>query len=475
MNADRQGLQALFERQGANRWLVAATSSAERVAKLARLRAAILRRQEELCSAIWDDFRKSPFETWLTEVFPSIEEIDVAMKHLGSWMRERRVPGAFALPLASGALRYEPKGRVLIMSPWNYPFHLLITPLVSAIAAGNCIIAKPSNKTPRTSAFIATLLGELFPPEEVAVVEGPGGTLGEWLLELAFDHVFFTGSPQVGARVGEAAARVHAGLTLELGGKSPTVLLPGADIKAAAAKIMWGKCLNAGQTCIAPDYLLCPAAVVDAFTSAARKVVQTFYGDTPEDWRRSEHLPRIVDRKSCERMERLVKDAIDRGAVAEFGGRFEVDERYAAPTLLTGVRPDMLIMQEEIFGPILPVISYNELEEALDFIRARPKPLALYVFGKDRRAARSVMTGTTSGSICVNDLIVQIENPNLPFGGVGMSGTGSYHGFFGFKTFSHERNVVVQGPISLARVFYPPYGRRSQKLLTSLIKRLRGS
>jgi aldehyde dehydrogenase (NAD+) len=474
MNADQLQLRAIFDRQGAHRWRVAATSPSERVAKLRRLRAAILKRQEELYAAIWNDFRKSPFETWLTEVFPSIEEIDVAIKRLAFWMREKRVGGAFVLPLARARLRYEPKGRVLIMSPWNYPFQLLIAPLVSAIAAGNCVIAKPSNKTARTSAYIASLLGEIFPPEEVAVVEGPGGTLGECLLKLPFDHVFFTGSPRVGARVGEAAARVHAGLTLELGGKSPTILLPGADIDDAAAKIMWGKCLNAGQTCIAPDYLLCPAPAVDSFACAARKSVQTFYGDTEEQWRASDQLPRIVDRGSCERMERLVKEAIDRGAEARFGAHFDPGERYAAPTLLTSVRPDMEIMGEEIFGPILPVITYDSIDEVLDFIRARPKPLALYIFAKNRRDARPLVTGTTSGSVCINDLIVQIENPNLPFGGVGMSGTGSYHGFFGFRTFSHERNVVAQGPLSLASAFYPPYGTRFQKRFSGVIRRLRG-
>jgi aldehyde dehydrogenase (NAD+) len=471
---DLPQLQDLFDRQGSNRWRVAGTGAAERVAKLSRLRAAILRRQEELYSAVWEDFRKAPFETWLTEVFPTIEEIDVARKRLASWMREKRVGGAFVLPLASGRLRYEPKGRVLIMAPWNYPFQLLIAPLVSAVAAGNVVIAKPSNKTPRTSAFIVSLLGELFPPEEVAVVEGSGATLGDQLLTLPFDHVFFTGSPPVGARVGEAAARIHAGVTLELGGKSPTVLLPDADVDAAAARIMWGKCLNAGQTCIAPDYLLCPTSLVEPFVVSARKTVQRFYGATEEEWRRSEFLPRIVDTSSCGRIELLVKEALEKGAVVEFGARFDRAERYAAPTLLTHVRPDMEIMAAEIFGPVLPVITYDSIDEAIDFIRSRPKPLSLYVFGRNVRVARRVVSATTSGSVCVNDMIVQIENPNLPFGGVGMSGTGSYHGLFGFKTFSHERNVVIQGPLSLATAFYPPYGGRFQKRFAAMIKRLRG-
>ena len=474
MSTDTESLVALFERQGARRWQVASTNARQRIEKLSKLRAAILERQEELYVATWEDFRKSRFETWLTEIFPSMEEIDFTVRHLARWMRDKRVPGAFVLPLAAGRLRYEPKGRVLIMAPWNYPFHLLVAPLVSAIAAGNCVIAKPSNKTPRTSAFIASLLGALFPPEEVAVVEGAGAALGERLLELPFDHIFFTGSPRVGAHVGEAAARVHAGLTLELGGKSPTILLPGADVEAAAGKIMWGKCMNAGQTCIAPDYLLCPGGDVDAFARAARKVVDGFYGGTQDKWRESGDLPRIVDRAACARLQASVKDAVDRGAAVAFGGCFDAESRYASPTVLTGVRPEMQIMQEEIFGPILPVVSYQSVEEALDFIRSRPKPLALYVFGKDRRATRQAVSGTTSGSVCINDLIVQIEHPHLPFGGVGMSGTGSYHGFFGFRTFSHERNVVAQGPFSIAKAFYPPYGRKGQERFAGVIKRLRG-
>jgi aldehyde dehydrogenase (NAD+) len=470
---DKDELGAIFERQGANRWNVASTSSAERVAKLERLRGAILRRQGELYAALRDDFRKPETETWLSEVVTSVEEIDFAKKRLGSWMRDKKVGGAIALPLSSSRVRYEPKGRVLIMSPWNYPFQLLVAPLVAAIAAGNCVIAKPSNKTPRTAEFVASLLEGIFSEDEIAVVEGAGATLGELLLELPFDHVFFTGSPTVGARVGEAAARVHAGLTLELGGKSPTVLLDGADIGTAARRIMWGKGLNAGQTCIAPDYLFCPAAAVGEFARAARSAVESFYGKTEEERRASPNLARIVDQRACGRLEGLVKDAVAKGAVAEFGARFDIEERYAAPTLLTGVAADMAIMGQEIFGPILPVIAYDSPEEVVDYIRARPKPLALYVFSRGRRAAEELISRTTSGSACINDLIIQIGNPNLPFGGVGMSGTGNYHGFFGFKTFSHERNVLAQGPISVVSYFYPPYGARAQERLKSAFKRLR--
>jgi aldehyde dehydrogenase (NAD+) len=465
-------LERLFKAQGEARWAIAATNASERIAKLKALRAAIIGRQDELYAAILKDYSKSSFEAWLTEVFPSIEELDKATKNLSSWMRDKKVPGAFFLPGARSYLRYEPKGRVLIMSPWNYPFQLLIGPLVSAIAAGNVVIAKPSNKTPATSAFIASLIEGLFPREEIAVVEGPGSTLGDMLLELPFDHVFFTGSPKIGAKVGEAAQRAHAGLTLELGGKSPTILLEGADLEDAATKIMWGKCLNAGQTCIAPDYLFCPRGSVEAFAAAAKAAVERMYGATPEARAASKSFPRIVDVAACKKHKALVEDALAKGAKLELGGSFDVEGRYAPPTILSGVTAAMSIMDEEIFGPLLPIVAYDSIEEVFAFVQGRPKPLALYVFGRDRARIDEVLARTTSGSACVNDLIVHIENLNVPFGGIGMSGTGNYHGFFGFKTFSHERNYMRQGRLNLTKSFYPPYGGKAQARMRGMLESL---
>jgi aldehyde dehydrogenase (NAD+) len=467
-------LEALFKAQGEKRWAIAATGSRERVAKLGKLREAILRRQGELYEAIAKDYRKTPFEAWLTEVFPSIAELDHTIKSLGKWMRDERAKGSLILPGARSYIRCEPKGRALIMSPWNYPFQLLIAPLVSAIAAGNVVIAKPSNKTPATSAFLASLLGEVFPSDEVAVVEGPGAVLGEILLELPFDHFFFTGSPRVGAHVGEAAERVHAGLTLELGGKSPTILLPDADIEDAAKKIAWGKCLNAGQTCIAPDYLFCPRPLVPAFAEAMARAVKRMYGESEEARRASPDFPRIVDSAACKRHKALVEDALAKGAKLELGGDFDVEGRYAPPTILSGATKDMAIMAEEIFGPILPILAYDSIEEVLEFIHDRPKPLALYVFGRDRRGIDEALGRTTSGSACVNDLIVQIENLDAPFGGIGMSGTGNYHGHYGFRTFSHERNYMRQGPINMTSYLYPPYGGKLQLFMKKAIEALFG-
>jgi len=336
------------------------------------------------------------------------------------------------------------------------------------------VIAKPSNKTPATSAFIASLFGEAFPRDEVAVVEGPGSALGDMLLELPFDHMFFTGSPRIGVRVGEAAARVHAGLTLELGGKSPTIVLHGADLRDAAKKIVWGKCLNAGQTCIAPDYLFCPRGSVDVFAAEAKAAIEGFYGSDEEARRASPDFPRIVDEAACRRLESLVADAVAKGARVVVGGRFDAAERYAAPTILTGVRPDMAIMAEEIFGPILPIMAYEGLDEVVAFVRSRPKPLSLYAFGNDRRAIRRILDATTSGSACANNLIIQVSNSEVPFGGVGMSGTGSYHGYYGFRTFSHERNILIQGPLNMAASLFPPYGKASQKRTVAMIEAFSG-
>ncbi len=465
-----EDLEKLFEKQGEKRWEIAATGAAERIAKLKKLRAAIVARQDELYKAVWEDYHKPEAEVWTTELLPSILELDHTVKGLRGWMKDRPCAGTVILPLAKSRVHYEPKGRVLIMSPWNYPFQLFMAPLISAVAAGNVIIAKPSNKTPCTSAFLADLIASLFDPDEVAVVEGPGSILGEKLLELPFDHIFFTGSPKIGAHVGEAAQRMHAGLTLELGGKSPAILLADADLEDAAKKLAWGKCLNAGQTCIAPDYLFCPRTLMDSFAARVQFYIEAMYGKAEEERFNSKDLVHIVDTKAAARLAGLIEDATKKGARLVMGGSADIEGRRISPTILTGVKPDMAVMSEEIFGPILPVLAYDSIDDAIEYIHAHPKPLALYVFGKASPALNSVIARTTSGSACINDTIVQIENLNAPFGGIGMSGTGNYHGFYGFKTFSHERNVMRQGPTNMTRLLYPPYGLSGQNKVRAIVK-----
>lgn len=485
-------IQEIFEAQGKRRWAIAQTSAKERIAKLKKLREALVQRQREFYDAIWQDFHKSKFEAWECEIFPAIEEIDCAIKNLKKWMKDRPAKRVFFLPTTRSVSHFEPKGRVLIFAPWNYPLLLLVSPIVSAIAAGNVVMAKPSHKTPRVSAFLKSLFESIFESDEIAIVEGAGAEIGDALLGLPFDHVFFTGSPHVGEHVEERAAKVHAGVTLELGGKSPTVILPDlgnrlADakrtaaqsgnahkasraIETAAKRIAWGKMLNAGQTCIAPDYVLCPRALVNEFAEACAAEIRRMYGESESDRRNSQDLVHIIDERALKRHAALIKDAVDKGAIPVIGmDRADLNlaephlNRAEPPTILVNVTADMEIMQSEIFGPILPIVAYDSLDDAISFIQNRPKPLSLYIFGKSRKNIKRVLAETTSGSTCVNNTIIQIENLSVPFGGVGMSGTGNY---YGFKAFSHERNVMRQGFLDAVTLFRPPYNKKRLSQIT---------
>ena len=467
-------LNNLFELQGKNRWAIARTSVRKRIEKLQRLRKAIVKRQQEFYDAVWKDFHKPQTEAWLTEVFPVLQEIDHTVNHLPDWMEDKNGSWSFLFPLNRSRSHFEPKGRVLIMAPWNYPFLLFVSPIVAAIAAGNVVIAKPSHKTPHVAAFLESLFAEVFPQNEVAVVLGAGTELGDKLLAHPFDHVFFTGSPKVGAHVAECAARMHAGVTLELGGKSPVIILDEVKIKDAAKKIAWGKCLNAGQTCIAPDFVLCPSKLVQPLADAIANNIKKMYGDTEDSRRLSKNFVHIVESRTVERHQVLIKDACTKGATAVIGAQFtpeDIENRYTPATVLTGVTPDMKIMESEIFGPILPIVAYDSLDEAITFVQNRPKPLAIYIFGKSEAKINEVIARTTSGSTCVNHCILQIENLSVPFGGVGMSGTGNYHGFYGFKTFSHERNIMEQGAFDAVNYLYPPYHQKGDKGFRAKIQR----
>lgn len=468
-------LQNIFDAQGENRWKIAQTSVKERIAKLLKLRKAIETRQQEFYDAVWADFHKPKTEAWLTEVYPALQEIDHTVNHLPDWVEDKDGSWSFLFPLNSSVSHFEPKGRVLIMAPWNYPFLLFISPVVAAIAAGNVVIAKPSHKTPHVAEVLESIIKEVFPQNEVAVVQGAGAEIGDQLLALPFDHVFFTGSPNVGAHVAKEAAKIHAGVTLELGGKSPVIVLDDVKIKDAAKKLAWGKCLNAGQTCIAPDYMLCPRRLMQPLADAIADNIKKMYGNTDEARRNSEIFVHIVESRSVERHQALIEDAIAKGSKAILGAQFspeDIENRYTPATILTDVTADMRIMESEIFGPILPMIAYDSLEEAIAFVQARPKPLALYIFGKSEVKINEVIARTTSGSTCVNHCILQIANNSVPFGGVGMSGTGNYHGIYGFKTFSHERNVMRQSSLDTMTFLYPPYHKKGEKGLRARLQRI---
>jgi aldehyde dehydrogenase (NAD+) len=462
-------LQQIYESQISNRWRVAQTSGKDRAAKLKRLRQAIFAQLDSLHTAIYDDFKKNPVEVDITETYLVIAELNDAIRNVERWTKPRRVRTPLVLFGASSEIRYEPKGVVLIISPWNYPFQLAVSPLISAVAAGNCVMLKPSSKTPNTSRFLKRLMSRVFPEDEVAVIEGDH-TVADQLLELPFDHIFFTGSTSVGRKVMRAAAKNLVPVTLELGGKSPVIVDESADIAKAAERIVWGKFINAGQTCVAPDYVLLHESQRQVFVEKAKEAITKRYGPDVEAHMRNPDYCRLINDEHYEALVNSLAEAVRHGARVETGGNIGAEKRFIPPTVLTGVNEDNPIMRREIFGPILPVLTYRSLEVAAGLLNRKDKPLALYIFSRSAANVERILASTRAGGTCVNTLAVRLANPNLPFGGAGMSGMGNYHGFFGFKTFSHERAVLKQSRIDLVRMFYPPYTPRVKKLIEFVTK-----
>jgi aldehyde dehydrogenase (NAD+) len=469
--SDLDRVRRVFAAQRANRWKVAHTTARERSDRLRALRSAIERRRRELLDAVFGDFAKPAAEMEITELWPTLIEIGHTLEHLPEWMRPQRVGAPLLLLGTRGEVRYEPKGHALVLSPWNYPFFLTLAPLVAAVAAGNVVMVRPSEKVPRVARFIRALVEEVFPEDEVAVLQG-GRDVADALLEQPFDHVFFTGSTAVGKKVMAAAARNLASVTLELGGKSPAVVDETARVADAAARIAWGKFVNAGQTCVAPDYVFVHERVEADFLAALTARVAAQYGATEEARRASPDFARIVDHASSVRLARTLEETVSQGARVAIGGVADADHRYVSPTVLSDVPRESSIMREEIFGPILPVLRYRTLEEVIEYVRSRPKPLALYVFSEARANVERLVRGTSAGGTGVNIPLLHLANPNLPFGGVGESGVGSYHGFFGFRAFSHERAVLTQGRPALIERFFPPYGVPLKRRLLALARRI---
>ena len=459
--------EAVFLRQQEARWGVAAGSAARRRARLRDLLAALLARREEAHAALAADFGKVPAEVDLAELYPLAAELRLAIRQLDRWMRPRRVATPLGFTGSRAWIRPEPRGVVLVISPWNYPLYLALGPLISAVAAGNCVVLKPSEYTPHASAFLRDLLAGLFPEAEVAVLEG-GAEVARELLELPFDHVFFTGSPEVGRQVLAATARHLASATLELGGKSPVLVAADADLPMAARRIIWGKCLNAGQTCVAPDYVLVHAAIHDRLVDALVQALADFYGATEAERRRSPDLGRILNVRHLERLRGLLADS---GGRVVAGGLWDAEDRYFAPTLVTGVAPDAPLMRQEIFGPILPVLAVPDLEAALRFVNQRPKPLAMYLFTRSRATAADLVARTSAGGTCINDTVLQFVQPNLPAGGVNASGLGKAHGRQGFQTFSNARGILRCRPrYSPLQWLYPPFTPRVRRLIRMAVR-----
>lgn len=452
-------IQGVFRLQQQHQYRQARTTARERIERLRRLHNILLRYRREVAEAVRLDLGKSETETSLSELGVVCGEIRHTIRRLRSWMVPRRVDTPMVLFGTSSEIVYEPKGVCLILAPWNFPFNLTLSPLVSAIASGNCVIVKPSEYAPASAALMKKIVEECFPPEEVALFEGDA-SVAQALLQLPFNHVFFTGSPAIGKVVMREAATHLASVTLELGGKNPTIVDESADLDTAAAKIVWLKVMNAGQSCIATDYILAHESIHDRLAEKIVGRIRQFYGDMPEARRASPDVCRIIHERHFKRLQMLLDDAVQRGARVLIGGTSDAASRYIEPTVLSELPEDAAIWAEETFGPILLLRPYRTLDEAIAYINERPRPLAMYLWSAKRSNINRVLSDTRNGDVTVNDCGAHFYNPNLPFGGVNNSGIGKTHGHFGFMEFTNARGVVRQNRLlPVTDFFLPPYRR----------------
>ncbi len=452
-------IHELAERQRGY-YMSGATRSVEfRISALEKLRSALKKYEKELEDALMRDFRKPPFETYMTETGMILDEIKYHIRHLPRWAKDKKVRTPIAQFYSASFVSPEPYGVVLIMSPWNYPIQLCLSPLVGAISGGNCAIIKPSAYVPNASSVVAKLIRETFSPEYIAVVEG-GREENSALLEEKFDYIFFTGSPDVGKVVMQAAAKNLTPVTLELGGKSPVIVDETAELKMAARRIAFGKVINAGQTCVEPDYLFIHESVRENFIKEYENALKEFFptGDMSE-------MPVIVNDKHFRRVTGLMQ-----GEKAVLGGGIDEKSRFVEPTLLIDVKPDSPIMQEEIFGPILPVLTYSDLNTAIEYINSKPKPLAFYLFTSRRETERKVLGSCSFGGGCINDTIVHLATPYMGFGGVGNSGMGQYHGKKSFETFTHYRSIMRKSTAFDITMRYHPYTEKKLSQIKRFLK-----
>lgn len=460
-------VKRIFTLQKNNQQKVADSTARDRIKKLNRLHEAVLTYRTEIQQALYNDFRKHPSEVDIAEIYKLTSDIKHTRSHLAKWMRPRKVGTPMAQLGSSSYIHYEPKGVVLIISPWNFPVSLTFGPMIAAIAAGNCIILKPSEYTPHASAMMKKIITELFDESEVALIEGDVEVSTE-LLKLPFNHIFFTGAPEIGKVVMKAAAENLASVTLELGGKSPTVVDETANLKMAAQRIAFAKWINNGQVCIAPDYVFVHQSVADEFLNNLKATIKLYYG---EDASTSVSYNRIVNNRHFKRVEGYLNDALSKGAVVEYGGKTDSAQDYFGPTIMTHISEDSDLWEKEIFGPILPFIVYTDLQEVIDKINAKEKPLALYIYSKSSKNVDRIINNTRAGATCVNHSGLHFFNNNLPFGGSNNSGIGKGNGFFGFEEFSNARAVLKQwSPMSGLDLMTPPYTEAKQKLIDMTIK-----
>ncbi len=466
----REHLKSIFELQKANQQRVANLNFQQRKNRIEGIITVLRKYEPEIREAMAKDFSKASWEVSLLELLHIVHEAKYAVKHLKRWMKPKKVSTPMILTGSQSYIHYEPKGLVLIMAPWNYPINLAITPLISAIAAGNTVIIKPSEMTPNTSAVMSKMIKEVFPPEEVCLFEG-GTELAQELLKLPFNHIFFTGSPQVGKIVMKAAAKHLSSITLELGGKSPTIVDETANLELAATKIAWSKFMNNGQTCIAPDYVYVHKDVKENFIQKVQQKVDLFYGDTSEKKQASPDYSRIVNTKHFKRLRDLLNDAKKHQGVIRFGGVLKETKKYIEPTLITDVTKNARVMREEIFGPILLVLDYTSLEEPIQYLAQQEKPLALYIFSKNKNNINNIISNTRAGGGCINDCVTHYAHSELPFGGSNNSGIGKSHGWFGFESFSNARSILRQRTrFSMAQLLLPPFTKLKHRLASLVLR-----
>lgn len=429
----------------------------------------ILTNRHRIGNAIHQDFKKPLMEVDLSEIYPVLSELRHAIEKLDQWTVPQKIDTPLTYLGTRSKVVVEPKGACLIIAPWNYPFSLCFGPLVSCLAAGNTAIIKPSELTPHTARLIAELVREFFDENLVTVFEG-GQDVSTELLRLPFDHIFFTGSPAVGKVVMKAAAENLTSVTLELGGKSPTIVDKTARIADAAKRIAFGKFLNNGQTCIAPDYVLVQHEIRDKFVEALKKEVLLLFGENKKIDEASSSYSRIVNQRHFKRLSSLIEDSLSQGAKIELGGFVNEQTNFIHPMILTNVAASSRMMEEEIFGPVLPIVSYSTEDEAIEIINSKPKPLALYIFSHDRSSRNKVLGATSAGSVCINECVIQFTHANLPFGGVNNSGIGKSHGYYGFLEFSNQKPILYQmSRFSSIGFLYPPFSSKFKQTMVRLM------
>tara|TARA_B100001146_G_scaffold29796_3_gene23125 strand:- start:14090 stop:15499 length:1410 start_codon:yes stop_codon:yes gene_type:complete len=467
MDIKTQKLESTFNSILENHPKIKNTTSKERIIKLRKLKKNIFLYRNEIKRALFEDFKKSSSDVDLTEIFPVISEIKHNIRHLNKWMKNEIVPTPLTLLGSKSYIKHEPKGIILIMTPWNFPINLTFVSIINAISAGNSIIIKPSEISEKTSIIIKKIVTNTFDKNEIKVILG-GTKTAQKLLKLKFNHILFIGSPSIGKIVMQEAAKNLASVTLELGGKSPTIIDEKCNINKAAKRIAWSKFLNNGQVCIAPDYLFVHNKIKEKFIKQLILSIKDLYSNDPI---KSDDYCRIVNKKHFNRLLNLLEDAKQLGSNIIYGGNINKKENFIEPTLLDNISKKSKMYKEEIFGPLLPIFDFNEIEEVIEFINKNEKPLALYIFSKNNNNIKAIINNTSSGGVCINHSTLHYSNNNLPFGGINNSGTGRCHGIYGFHELSNKKSILKQIlPSSPTDFLFPPYNNFKNKLIEFTIK-----